>query len=202
MRMDPFDVFKTYLAIKLHFTTKQYDYNLYGGSIKNTSLEKFNERKDKMFFHKLASKYRESEMVDFMVANLKSGESVWVGKLLTPEAHKEFTQFTKRKQAIGEFFKSDLEKLFSQVDEPIEALQVIDGQNPLILKEIYSGELGVETLIILNDILPIEYFSAIDSKLQEDILWPDTRNKAMKLRSFLKYSKPKMKNILKKFISV
>ena len=47
-----FDVFKTYLAVKNHFTT-DYDYNKYGGRV-TAKLESFTKRPDRYFFHKLS----------------------------------------------------------------------------------------------------------------------------------------------------
>ena len=46
-----FDVFKVYLAVKLHFTSN-YDYFEYDGKV-NCKLETFTKRNDRYFFHKL-----------------------------------------------------------------------------------------------------------------------------------------------------
>ena len=51
-----FDVFKTYLAVKNHFTT-DYDYNKYGGRV-TAKLESFTKRPDRYFFHKLSKKFQ------------------------------------------------------------------------------------------------------------------------------------------------
>ena len=40
-----FDVYKTYLAIKLHFQSDSYDYYKYGGKV-NAKLDTFTKRKD------------------------------------------------------------------------------------------------------------------------------------------------------------
>ena len=47
-----FDVFKTYLAVKNHFTS-DYDYHKYGGRV-TAKLESFTKRSDRYFFHKLS----------------------------------------------------------------------------------------------------------------------------------------------------
>ena len=51
-----FEVFKLYLAIKLHFTTDTYNYEEYGGKV-NCKLETFTKRNDRYFFHKLSKRY-------------------------------------------------------------------------------------------------------------------------------------------------
>lgn len=62
-----FDVFKTYLAVKNHFTT-DYDYNKYGGRV-TAKLESFTKRPDRYFFHKLSKRYNQRDILDYFVAN-------------------------------------------------------------------------------------------------------------------------------------
>ena len=76
-----FDVYKTYLAVKLHFTSDTYDYYKYGGKV-NAKLETFTKRKDRYFFHKLSTKYAEADILDFFVANFLADSKRWIGNLL------------------------------------------------------------------------------------------------------------------------
>jgi len=61
---DGFAVYKTYLAIKLHFSTPNYDFSKYEGKI-NAKLDTFTSRNDRYFFHKLSKKYKESVSYHF-----------------------------------------------------------------------------------------------------------------------------------------
>ena len=45
-----FDVYKVYLGVKLHFTSKTYDYIKYGGKV-NASLDSFTKRKEAFNYH-------------------------------------------------------------------------------------------------------------------------------------------------------
>ena len=63
-----FEVYKEYLAIKNHFTTKSYDYGKYGGKV-NVKLESFTKRNDRHFFHKLSKRYPEREITHYFVCN-------------------------------------------------------------------------------------------------------------------------------------
>ena len=78
---DGFDVFKTYLAIKLHFTTDKYDFHSYSGKV-NCKLDTFTKRNDRYFFHKLSKQYDKYEIIDFFVANFLDNDKQWVGNLL------------------------------------------------------------------------------------------------------------------------
>ena len=54
--MTGYEVYKMYLALKQHFTNDKYDYRKYRGRV-NASEKAFEERRDRYFFKKLATKY-------------------------------------------------------------------------------------------------------------------------------------------------
>ena len=60
--MNGYDLYCTYQAIKLHFTSENYNFFHYDGKTK-VSVEAFQKRRDKFLFHRLARKYRDEEMV-------------------------------------------------------------------------------------------------------------------------------------------
>ena len=72
-----FDVFKVYLAVKLHFTSN-YNYFDYDGKV-NCKLETFTKRNDRYFFHKLSKKYGKDEILDFFVSNFCENDKKSVG---------------------------------------------------------------------------------------------------------------------------
>ena len=53
--MDPFEVYKSYLAFKNHFTKEKYDYFKYGGRSR-ASEKAFNKRKGRYFFERMSRK--------------------------------------------------------------------------------------------------------------------------------------------------
>ena len=85
-----FDSYQLYLAVKLHFNSKDYDFVQYNGKVK-ADLNSFIKRKDKYHFGKLSRLYKE-ELQDFYVANL-SQKDMWVGDLLENESKKVFTEW-------------------------------------------------------------------------------------------------------------
>ena len=68
--MNGFEVYKVYLAIKLHFTSKNqsYDFHKHGGRT-TARLETFTKRRDRYFFHKLSKSYNDITIVDYFVSN-------------------------------------------------------------------------------------------------------------------------------------
>jgi len=49
LKVTPYQVYTEYLALKSHFTNKNYDYFKYNKKVRAT-LTSFNRRKDKYFF--------------------------------------------------------------------------------------------------------------------------------------------------------
>ena len=55
MKVTPFECYKTYVAMKQHFTKDKYDYFKYGGKSR-ASATSFNNRKDRYFFERMSRK--------------------------------------------------------------------------------------------------------------------------------------------------
>ena len=66
--MTGFEVYKMYLALKNHFTKPDYDYVKYRGKSR-ASEKSFEQRNDRYFFKKLATKFSDADMLDYFVAN-------------------------------------------------------------------------------------------------------------------------------------
>ena len=54
-------------SLKLHFSSKSYDYFKYHGKT-NTTKDSFEKRKDKYTFYKISRKYTLEDMKDFYVS--------------------------------------------------------------------------------------------------------------------------------------
>ena len=93
-----FDVYKTYLAVKLHFASDTYDYYKYDGKV-NAKLDTFTKRKDRYFFHKLSTRYAESDILDFFVANFLADSKRWIGNLLANDGRNVYLDDKNSKEA-------------------------------------------------------------------------------------------------------
>ena len=82
--MSPFDCYKTYLALKNHFTKESYDYFTYNKKTR-ASLQSFYKRRDRFWFEKISRQKDEKEIEDFFVANFVScndPETLWIGEMI------------------------------------------------------------------------------------------------------------------------
>jgi hypothetical protein len=72
----PYEAYKTFLAVKSHFTTS-YDYIKYNGKV-SASQHSFEVRKDKYQYYKLS---KHKDPLQYLVANFVDGDLKWIGDL-------------------------------------------------------------------------------------------------------------------------
>lgn len=177
--MDPFEAYKLWLGLKLHFTKDEYNYFLMDGRVKCSSLT-FQQKKDKFNFYKLVRKYNDLE--GFYIANLVYGDPQWSGDLMTIEADKNYIRWLKNKNALRHIFKTDLE-ILSQFDQ-VDIVQVVFGQNPKLLTLVYQNDITIETLLIMNEIGP-GFIDNWNNKIMDPIIWPKFYQKLIKYRPWI-----------------
>jgi hypothetical protein len=173
--MKAFECFTTYMAMKRHFSS-DYDMFKYNGKLNNTSVSKFETRRDKYFFHKLS---KLKNPYDFMLANIIKNANFWPGDVNNMDTHAVYVNWQKRQQSMSYMFKQDLHKMDDDFDVNIF---VKDGMHPHLLKLILREDIGVETFIILNELTP--FFWYWDNAMAKDPIWNDLKNKCEKYKPF------------------
>jgi hypothetical protein len=186
--------FVLYNSLKLHFTSKSYDYFKYHGKT-NVSTATFLKRKDKYSFYKLSRKYTVEELRDFYVANFLEGDK-WVGDM-TKDGEEVYKKWQKTQQSLTYTFENDILYLLAS-GSPDEMLEVKPNGYPALMRFVQLKQVSLETLVILNDIL--KFFPMWNKKIDDDILWPDFKMKCEKYTPFINYDKVKFKAILKEKI--
>ena len=197
MKVTPHETYKTYLALKQHFTNETYDFIKYNGKIK-ASIESFNKRKDRLFFEKLSRKNKDEEIVDFFVSNFVSSSdpsSLWIGDIIK-NGNENYLDWQKKTQSLSYLFEQDLRKVFEGKNF-LEFLKIENNKHPKILKEYLSGNLMLETMVILDRML--NYREKFDLKLIDPV-WELVSKKIKKYSPFLKIDTDKYKNILRKVL--
>lgn len=147
--MDPFEVYKLYLALKLHFTTEKYDITKTRGAVK-ASEKAFLKRKDIIAMRKLARDYKKKEIIDLLVANFVSGDK-WGGMFDTRSA--EVYQEWKARKARRDYqFEQDIELIKLEMEkESISNPFVADsGQHALVYRLYLGKKISIETLVLLD----------------------------------------------------
>ena len=192
-----FEVFKTYLAVKNHFTS-DYDYFKYGGRV-TAKLESFTKRSDRYFFHKLSKRYNERDILDYFVSNFAVDSHKWIGSVINNEGAENFTKFRKYKDGFDYHFRNDCVAIRNDLDSRSilfnDGFNVVSGQHPRILRLLLRKKIHLQTAIILDTTLS---FSKVwDKEITEKVVWPKIKHTLNKLRPFVMYNETQVKLIMK-----
>ena len=193
-----FDVYKTYLAVKLHFASDTYDYYKYGGKV-NAKLDTFTKRKDRYFFHKLSTKYAETDILDFFVANFLADSKRWIGNLLANDGRGVYLDYKKRKESFAYHFKQDCGTIVS--DFSSRGLSFNDGflcpngQHPRMLRLLIQKKYSYQTAVVLNYFLG--FTENWDKEITEKIVWPEISLKVARVKPFINFNATECKLIMK-----
>jgi hypothetical protein len=193
-----FDVYKTYLAIKLHFTSEKYDYFKYDGKV-NAKLDTFTKRNDRYFFHKLSKKYNQNDIVDFFVANFLHNKKKWVGNLLRNDGDETYMAYRKVKESLSYSFRNDCNVIYNDLNAKRfsfdDGFNVFGGQHPRVLQLLIQKKISYQTAVILDYFLT--FSKAWDMEIKEKVVWKDISNRLKKFRSFVKFNPTECKMILR-----
>ena len=190
---DPFESYKLYNALKLHFGSDSYDalkYN-FKTSVKATS---FFKRKDKYFFAKLAKTY-ERDLKEFYIANFKN-DVKYVGDMLNEGGERYYRDHKKVMESLSYQFENDINKL-NDMDVEFDSLLIAEENNhPLIIRLWMQEEIQLETIVILDSLTG--FIERENKKITDTIIWPDIHRKITKYKPFVKFNKDKCIDLLKK----
>lgn len=182
--MRPFDVYQDYLALKQHFTG-QYDYVNYNGKVRASS-DNFERRSDKYSFYKLA---KQSDPHGYLISNLYDQPERWIGEIVSPEGYQRYLEWKKRNESRTYIFKQEIENIVK------EDFNVVDGQHPELIQKYLRQDIGIDTLIILCEVIGI--IPMWNKKIDDTIIWPEIRNRCKKYSRLMQYDKQNFVNIIK-----
>ena len=192
--MRGYDLYCMYQAIKLHFNSESYNFFHYDGKTR-VSMEAFEKRRDKYLFHRLARKYREEEMVSFLVSNFIHSDDNWTKSLLEEEAESTYKEWKRVTDSMSRVYVEDLQRIATK-DNFNELFKVEDGQFPKLLIALMQKEITIETMVILNNVF--DFIRIWDKKISDDIVYPKISRKIRKYGSFLVVDVDKYKALTKK----
>ena len=199
IKVEPYECYKEYLAIKRHFVSSSYDYFKYDSMNIRTSKMTFSKRKDNFLFAKLAKTYNDEEITKFFVANLVDNEFFWMTDTLTEQADIAFKDWQKRIQSLSYMFSNDIDKILNE-HQFDDIFKVESGQHPILLKMCLAKYIMIETFIIINDV--VNFVPRWNKQIKEKIVWPEFRKKVQKYSPFLEVDKTKFRKILRKKLDI
>ena len=193
-----FDVYKTYLAVKLHFASDTYDYYKYDGKV-NAKLDTFTKRKDRYFFHKLSTRYAETDILDFFVANFLADSKRWIGNLLANDGRDVYLDYKKRKEAFAYHFKQECGTIVSDLGRRNisfnDGFIPPNGQHPRVLRLLIQRKISYQTAVVLDHFLG--FSKNWDKEITEKVVWPEISLKVSRVKPFVNFNATECKLIMK-----
>ena len=188
--MDPFEVYKLYNALKLHFEQDSYDAIKYNFK-SNVTPQSFFKRKDKYFFAKIGK--NQKDIQNFFVFNFIE-DMKYIGDMMDIEGQQNYTKHKK----IHESLTREYEKDINNIDTSFDDLLVVNNINtpPKIIEMWMEEEVSLETVVILDSLTDFVYWEG--KKITETLFWPDVSRKIIKYSPFVNFSKEKCLDIIKK----
>ena len=194
--MNGFEVYKVYLAIKLHFTSKNqsYDYHRHAGKT-TARLATFTKRRDRYFFHKLSRAYSDSDIVNYFISNFVSNTNLWIGDIIGKSGDENYKIWSRKIEALHYYYEQDIdyiiERMIAKDIKFNDLFLSTGGQHPPIVKMFLSKKINFETLVILDDIL--KFTKKLNKDITEKVLWPKLFDRMKRYKPFLSYNITKFK---------
>lgn len=187
-------------ALKLHFTSKSYDYFKFQGKIR-MSESSFQKKNDKYMYARLEKKFTNQEdLVEHIVANLLVGKK-WVGEFLENEAFTTSKQYKKILQSLSKSFEEEIYAIRDNdsLHKFSDLFRVVDNEYPPLIDAIYERKISYISLTVMNDLIP--FVAKFDKCFGKgDMLWSGPSLLITKLRPFVTYDRKTIIDILDKFV--
>lgn len=199
-KLNAFQVYQKYLAVKMHFETDSYDYFKHRGKTRATP-QSLGKRRDRFFFELLAKKYYDEELTDMFLANIVDADALWIGEALNEKYVGRYAEWKKKIQSLTYNFQQDIQKLQDYCNSRdikyVEIFKPKDGEIPQIFTLYSQNLISIETMTILNDIMNLDV--RWKDKINDTIVYPDQIKKITKYTPFISkyYNKTKIKDIIK-----
>jgi len=195
--MDEFSVYRFYLALKLHFTTDNYDVIKQQGKVRATKKSLY-KRKDISFIKRIATTYNDEEVVNFLIANFVSGDR-W-GGLFDQQAKETYLLWKKRIESLTYTFTKETEQCFQYAEDNCISFNslifdITNNTHPYIIRAYLGNTISIETIVILDQLF--DFVSIYDNSLDDKIVWPDISRLIKKYTPFLKIDKEKYHAIIR-----
>ena len=192
-----FDVYRTYLAMKMHFTKENFDFFQYDGKV-NAKEETYQQRPDFYFFETVARKYEDQEIKEYLLASFVLADDptkVWIGDI--KRAGKDnWLVWQRQIQSRSYNFEQDLARLVEHMEASelsFNQLFETSGGHPPLLKLHLKGVISLDTLIIMDMVLK---FIPQWNKNLRDPLWQMISFKIKKYKPFMSIKTNKYKEML------
>lgn len=190
--VEPYDVFRYYMAVKLHFGSSNYDCIKYKFKTSVTQ-NSFYRRKDRYHFAKVGRKFKDTgELIGFLVSQFV-GDKEWIGDMLGSDGDRLYTQWLKRQESLTYLFEQDMNELSSNARRFDDLFEIQSGSPyPLVVSAYLSEAVMIETPVILHKLTG--FMNDADSAVSDPIVWPSLSRKIHKYAPFVRFDSRRIRD--------
>lgn len=190
MQAKTYEFYNAYRALKLHFTTDDYDIVKYQGKIKRA----IRSPKAENYIEAFTKKFKRDQLIEYMVANFTHGD-IYGGIYNDVEGIDIYTNWKMRTQNLSYNFKKDINTIKNHLkcDNILKAFES-NGKHPLIMRMYLGKHIMLETVTILNSIY--HFTESLNDILKHDYMWINFRRLVLKYQPFLNIDIDKYEGII------
>ena len=183
--MEPFSVFRNFLALKLHFT-ENYNFLENHENLKSITYTKFENRSDSRIFIKLSTKLEKDDVIPFFVSQFSDRNIFNITDIVNDmnKSYNIYINWIKRIQNLEGLYKHDLTIISKAASGNWKNVFCSkNGDYPLIFKMVCAKDISPETYSCMNDLF--NHASHVYSNFLEDDMFNNLNFRYVKYRYFL-----------------
>jgi hypothetical protein len=181
--MNGYQVWKIHRAVKMHFTSKNYDLFQYQGKFVRDDVASFQRVRRKMIYEMISSKFEKPyNAVEYFVSNIIYTTS---DEALTVSAWDNHAKWIRQKESLTKLISDDLDMIDLEAD-------LIGDDLPNLLRLIVAGKIMPQTACAIDANIPFLQTWKKKSYFGFD----ETVLKLTKLPKFCKYNQDRIASII------
>ena len=190
------EVYRMYLAMKQHFSNRDFEYFSCGGRVR-CGEEKYLQSRGYWFCETIGRKHSEKEVEEILLSVfLNKGKKTWV-KDIQREGEGLWKEHQRRLQSLSYTFESEFEPIVEKYKDINNILHPTERGHPPLLIEHIKGRVSLETMCILQVVFGYRKYW---DKVLSDILWEEKSFQLSKYLPFLSINRQKYCNLISKTI--
>jgi len=173
----------------------------YGGHAPKhlTHPDKFEMRKDKYMFHKLARQLKDMNVNQFLLSNFLINRKTWTGDLVKPEAMDVFRKWIRVRDSLNYTYETDLRTILNHCSLTDAIKPKADGSYPELFTLLLQKEITIESVVIIHAMT--HCLNVWDEQYKDDYIYGETAIRIRKYLPFLNFNMNELKEITKRVLT-
>lgn len=155
--MNGYQIYKSYLLIKTHFSNETFDATKYSSTSGKVST--YEKRNDKKFFEYLSLRLQDKEVKPFFISQFIESENAYIINIIEnlDDCIKTFQDWKRRMSRVQYNFENDcrsIKRFMAEKDLSFDNLfKANKNALPIIIRLVMEKHVNVETYVILEKVL-------------------------------------------------